>query len=270
MKKLLPLLLFFIGLANTPSMAQCVPDKSLFDTHVPPNYLFPAPYDEDTQMGGFEDTACTGRFYETVLNFVIPREVEVSAGTFLPVVNITVDEVTGLPDGLSYQCTPSDCIFEPSDTVACVLISGTIDAAVTAGNFDLGIEGNANVGFPVPLGTLIAAGGGGSYFITVVEVGGPECIGVATENLLAEKVRITSNPNPFSYFTNIEINSDISDDFEFRVVNALGATVHQREVRIDRGANQINFDGSELAEGLYVYILSNASGQVSGKLMLNR
>ncbi|MEL6638669.1 MAG: T9SS type A sorting domain-containing protein [Bacteroidota bacterium] len=269
MKKSLLLFFVFIGLASTALQAQCVPDKSLFDIHVPPNYLFPPPFDAATMTGGFDDTACVGRFYEIVLNFVIPREVEFNGAT-LVVSNITVDGITGIPDGLSVQCTPASCVFEPMDSVACVLLSGTIDASVAPGDYELGIDGTANVGFPIPLNTLIAASGGGTYFVRVIDSNSPDCVGVATRELLSDQLRIRSNPNPFSEQTTIEINSDLNEDFEFRVLNTLGATVHQREVRLDRGGNQISFDGSDLSEGLYIYVLSNASGYVSGKLLLQR
>lgn len=270
MKKLLLLFVLFSICAIQDTQAQdCIPDRSLYDTHVPPNYLFPAPYDSMTMMGGFEDTTCIGSYFETSLNFVIPKEVDYN-GVILPVTNIEVTAVTGLPDGINYACTPSSCDFRPIDTVACVSLYGTASVANAVGDYKLGIEGTANVGFVLPLNTLIAAGGGGAYYLYVRDGTSPVCTGVATENPVAQAVSIRNAPNPFSDITTVEIQSEISGQFNFNVINMLGATVHSEKVNIDRGNSQIIFDGSQLSEGIYFYTFSNEHGRLGGKLMINR
>ena len=270
MKKLLLLFLILAGLAQTKSSAQmCDPDLTLVDSVVGLNYLFPPPFDTTTMMGGFEDTTCIGVYFETVLHFVIPTEIEFN-GVLLPVTNIEITGVNGMPVGLNYACTPSDCDFRPAQEVACVLVYGIATDANAEGDYELGIEGTANIGFSVPLSTLIAAGSGGKYFLYVRDVTNATCTGVATENLLAEAVSIRNTPNPFSHLTDIEISSTVSGDFDFRVLNTLGATVHSEQLRIDEGRNTITYDGSDLAEGVYFYSISNRLGRLTGKLIVSR
>lgn len=269
MKKFLLLLLVFTGFSMTKSNAQfCTPDKTLVDSVVGLSVLFPAPYDTATMMGGFEDTTCIGVYFETALNIVIPETVPFN-GTDVPLFNITVTGVTGLPIGLNFACTPQSCVFVPSDTVACINIYGIATEDNIPGDFQLGIEGTANVGFDVPLSLLIDNGAGG-YFLFVRPESELSCSGVATENLLLNSMSISNSPNPFSYETVIEIGSEISDEFNFQVFNMLGAVQHHEKVNIMEGRNQIAFDGSHLSEGVYFYTISNHLGQLTGKMMINR
>ncbi len=269
MKKLLLLFLFFTGFSISQSSAQfCTPDKTLVDSVVGLSVLFPAPYDTVTMMGGFEDTTCIGVYYETDLNIVIPQTVPFNGGT-VPLFNIKITGVTNLPGGMNYACNPTTCVFTPLDSVACIQIYGIPDDTVTAQNYKLGITGTANVGFDVDLGILLNANGGG-YFLYVRDTSEAMCLGVATENTLANDLQISNSPNPFSDYTNIEINSDINANFNFEVVNMLGAIQHQERVNIIPGKNQIAFDGSALSEGFYFYRISNELGQLSGKMLINR
>ena len=275
MKKLLLLCLFITGFSISQSSAQfCIPDKTLVDSVVGLGVLFPAPYDTMTMMGGFEDTTCIGVYYETDLNIVIPESVPLN-GASLPLFNIKITGVTNLPAGMNYACTPAPaiannpCIFTPLDTVACIQIYGIPEDTVTAKNYRLGITGTANVGFDVDLSILLDANGGG-YFLYVRDLAEVMCSGVATENLLSNAMRISNNPNPFSDYTTIDIDSEVSGDFNFQVVNMLGAIEHHEKVNITNGKNQVPFDGSSLSEGIYFYTISNELGQLSGKMMINR
>ena len=67
--------------------------------------------------------AYTNAFYETAVQFFVPYDITYN-GTYVTLTEFTIDNVTGLPPGFSYSCTPSNCTF-PSLTNGCVYISGT-------------------------------------------------------------------------------------------------------------------------------------------------
>ena len=50
----------------------------------------------------------------------------------------------------------------------------------------------------------------------------------------------------------------------------MGQRVHNRRVQLWPGANQLEFDASDLPNGIYQYSVGNEKGQRTGKLAVNR
>ena len=246
----------------------CVPLEGLPDTLIG---VVPLPFEpESNPTGGISDTACLNELFEFTFTIVVPEEFDPGTGTPVGVISIdlaTEGAVTNIPDAFDYVCDPPNCIF-PKDSTGCVLLFGTPEDPEDVGVWDLEIAGTVRTGFldlnltfPNPL--LFD----GNYFLHVKEEG--QCM-VSSVEELATKVRMTNVPNPFSSYTQILVNSDEAGAFDFQVRDLMGKAVHNERVQILEGANTIDFDASNLANGIYIYSISNGTDVVSKKMVLNR
>ena len=76
--------------------------------------------------------------------------------------------------------------------------------------------------------------------------------------------------NPFSDVATISLQSSLQGDFNFRVFDLLGKQVHRRAINLITGKNTIQYDGSGLENGIYIYTIENELGAISGKMVLKR
>lgn len=262
------LTLFISGLL----MAQtCVPDQTLADSTVG---IYPSPYDSVTMTGGIEDKACVNTYYETVIQVRVPETVEIS-GVPVGITNITVSNVAGLPDGLTYACTPTDCSIVPDDTVGCVIIYGTVGSGVAVGDYIITLDGTVSttIGeFPLPtIIQLLSTGAGGqSIFISVLEEGSPECATASTRELSADELDIQLFPNPTYGELNLQIDAAESADYELRLINLMGQTVYQDAMPVFSGQQQQQINLPQLPAGIYSLQLQNQQGFISRKVVINR
>src|SRR4051812_1294579 len=99
------------------SYAQCIPDTSI--TH--------------NEAGIYPDSATglphavVGVAYSTVIQLKVLTD---TSGVTVDSIDIT--NVTGLPAGFTYQCTPSSCHF-PGGSDACILLTGPAPTVAMAG-----------------------------------------------------------------------------------------------------------------------------------------
>ena len=273
MKQLL--LLIAISFFTIELAAQhCLPDELYRDSSVG---VYPKPYHPDTNPeGGITESACIGSGYEFVFTFVIPEVINLN-GWDVQLDSIVIAEdgaVGGLPEGLKYRCNPSNCVFAPSDTIACMVIKGTATDANTPGVYPLTITtkiysslGEIPVTFPSPA----IPGADGEYNLTLLANGDPNCTIASTNDYLTKNIRVVNSPNPFGSVTNIEVNSNIDETLQFRVFDMLGNLVHQREVEVFQGVtNNIEFDGTALSVGIYNYTLATKNAIISNKMVISR
>ena len=76
-------------------------------------------------------------------------------------------------------------------------------------------------------------------------------------------------PNPFSEFTTIEYRLPIGIHVRLEVFDSLGRRVSTLVNGIkEAGTHRIQFDGSQLSSGLYIYRLTTSLDSASGKMML--
>jgi len=75
-------------------------------------------------------------------------------------------------------------------------------------------------------------------------------------------------PNPFNGETIIQFNAPFYEIFNFKVYNALGATVYQTSIEAQSGFNAIPFQALNLEPGVYVYELSNAEKVATQKMII--
>ncbi len=269
MRRILPFFLIcsLLGLTNLSfgQATTCTPDMDLFAAGAG---IYPLP---DSTTGGDLDPICPGQPYEFVFQAVVPDSISVPGFPTLPLSSITLDASTaigGLPTGIDYYCNPPDCVFEPSDSVGCVILSGITNDP--AGQYDLVIEAEANIGFPLTVefpGPIFP----GLYWVDVLESTDPACNVIGTNDVASLGLGVSQNtPNPFSGRTQIEVTAEDYGTFTFQVFGMTGAVVHKELVEFAAGTNVVEFDGSALQAGVYTYTFSNDQGVITKRMVINR
>lgn len=271
MKKIVLLFSLFCGLAlqiNAQDVA-CVPDPTFADSA---QVVAPLPLDPSTMMGGIEAfPACVGEPYELVFSFRI-GDSAVFNGFPVDLVQAelaTTGAVTGLPDGLNYFCNPPDCIF-PDTLLGCIVVKGTPTNADQIGTSQLVIAAKVTASiFPEPIEETIPGNiFTGEYNLVLNEAGA--CQTSSTTDYLAKNLTLANTPNPVIDNTLIELSSEVSGDFQFRVFDLAGQLMHNQKVTINNGYNAFNYDASNLGEGMYIYNISNQLGAVSKKMIIGK
>ncbi|MDF1545797.1 MAG: T9SS type A sorting domain-containing protein [bacterium] len=107
--------------------------------------------------------------------------------------------------------------------------------------------------------------------------GGPYCFGIDTptsaesdaDALLPFEFALHQNsPNPFNPTTSIRFDLPRSTPYRLLIMNSLGQMVNKIEGFGATGENEILFDGSSLASGLYFYHLRAGELNASRKMLL--
>ena len=186
----------------------------------------------------------------------------------LSIDSIKLVDVNGLPSVMSTYLSNPDSVFE-GNALACVTLFGT-PGQNEMNNYDLNllIDGWISV---AGLGTVSLYDQLGDYeniegYNFIVQ---SEAVSVEENNDLAFSVSQNS-PNPFSYTTSIEFNSDTEGDFLFTVINILGEVQENRVVRANYGSNKIDMDAATLSSGIYFYTLSNTKELITKKMIINK
>jgi len=261
MKKLLLFALMFTLIGGTMQAQECVPDPDIDPTMVG---VFPLPDTVDSPTSSLAP-ACVGSPYEMVFTAVVPASI--TNPIPLDLTSVRLDSIVGLPDGLSYDCEPGDCIFL-GNTIGCLVINGT---PTEEGTFDMIVYTTVNDVLPITFpGALLD----GQYRIFVCPEGlcfdAPNCV-VGTDDVFKSTLGMRQNvPNPFSDITNIVMDSEVSGNFDFKVFNLTGKMVHSEQVDILVGENTITFDGSRLDEGMYFYSIGQGRNIATKRMVINR
>lgn len=124
MNRTLPLLLGILTLIlsawTSNATAQCTPDPNATGLVYP-----------DTLQ-----TACPNQFYDVTLTLNVPADS--TLGGFTAIIDsVQLNNLLGLPAGLSYECNPTSCVF-PGNSTGCIRVFGT---PTDTGEFELTIDG---------------------------------------------------------------------------------------------------------------------------------
>jgi hypothetical protein len=220
MKKFTLSLLFAV--VATISIAQCTPGANFSDS------LFGAWPDTTQNLPG----AAANVPYTATLNFKVPLNASdvnpILTGT---IQNFVVNNVTGLPAGLSYACNNSNCTFSGGST-GCAQISGT---PTILGIYPVTIEvtGNINIGFGVIIPAPYVFSG---YRIVVGTAGISE---FSSENLSVV-------PNPVQ--ENLTVNGLNSTD-EITIYSITGELLISQK---GNGTSTMDINCAELTKGIYL------------------
>ncbi len=72
-------------------------------------------------------------------------------------------------------------------------------------------------------------------------------------------------PNPAQNEATIRITTSKASESTITMINALGQTVQQKNMRIEVGSNTVSFDTKDLASGLYSVVISDKEGKTTIK-----
>lgn len=93
----------------------------------------------------------------------------------------------------------------------------------------------------------------------------------ATEEVLNDELNVQVNPNPFSDFATITVDSEsLTGDYMFSILDMSGKLMTQRTVSMDGTQINVKVDGSDLSPGMYIYQFRGEEGIFTGKIVLKR
>lgn len=178
------------------------------------------------------------------------------AGLPVTVDSAQVISITGLPEGLSLECTgnaATPCTYL-AGTIGCAVISGI---PTQGGNFELTIDLIIYTAFaPVPF-----VFGGYKIFIE----GGS--VGLDPYDNLGFKMG-NAIPNPAHLSADIAVESKQNGMGEFRVFDLVGKEVFLKNVRLNQGSNKITYNTAQLPEGVYIYRLDAFGETMTSRLVI--
>jgi hypothetical protein len=155
--------------------------------------------------------------------------------------NITTPANYGLPPGLSLSGTPSNFKFPGNDT-SCMVIYGT---PTTVGSYTLSFKLKAYVTeFP---GVSVSTQTINYYVINIAPAAG-----IATYGSTGFHV-MQNSPNPVRDIASVHFSAAAEGKAKFNVFNLTGQKVFEKEVSAVHGDNSIDFDASQLENGVYLY-----------------
>lgn len=205
--------------------------------------------------------ANVGTAYNTAIQVYVPHDTLTPPLTSsVPVQDFKLTNITGLPAGFSYSCTPSNCTF-PGGTAACVTIQGNAPTTALVGTYPLAIFITAHLmvlGFPIPYPDTIFA-----YRIKIVD---------NTGILVPEDLRLTSSqiiPSALESKTDLLINSPLTQSAVLSVYSVLGNLLYKKDFTLPSGQSQIAINSSEWNSGMYFYSLQTSGDFLSGKILVH-
>lgn len=211
MKNIYGLLISLVTLLGISSSAysQCTVDASCN------SYICP-----DPETAVISD-ATEGELYALSFTMNIPTDTSVVGLGSGTVHYVEVSSIDGLPSGLSYNCTPSDCKINGGGS-GCFEISGTPTDG-TQGVYTVKVNTKANLSGEI-YGNPIQGDYPYTYEFSLSVLEG----GVNSLQVLDER-QVQVYPNPASNLINIE-TENLEGTYE--LVNSLGSAVKAGEVKI--------------------------------------
>ncbi len=232
--------------------------------------------------------ATTGS-YNAVISFTVPTTADIQTSTLgipnipgVPIpatVNATITKtiltVAGLPAGVngvfdhtngSYNSTESGTLTLTGMPTASGAFNVQI-TSVTEGSFSVAGQ---NLSFPgtVPIvGTAIPPAPNVFDKSYPMNVSGSASI----QDLSKSDFSVVQNmPNPFSGVTTIAFNTPAPANVGVKVFDMLGKEVSTQNINTKAGVNEVEFDGSNLKEGIYFYSVTNGSKTFTQKMQVRK
>lgn len=233
------------------SNAQCIPDTSI--THNVDG-IYP-----DSATGLPHAVALIP--YSTVIQLKVLADTVVSGFT-VPVDDITVDSVSGLPPGFSYTCTPSSCVL-PGGSDACILLQGPAFTNAEVGNvypFTVYSTGHATL-FGAPVTAPINI----DYYNITVD---PNTTGILSPG--SRKFEVGQNtPNPFSSTTEIFYNLPQNGNVLIKMYDMLGNVVMNKNTEGKSGINKFSVLANSFAPGIYMYSVTFGKNTITRRMIIS-
>ncbi len=254
------------------SAQNCMADSTYQDT----TGVFPMPFDADNPSpdDGINECAIIGENFEFVFTVAVGDSITIPFGGMsqtLALDKIVVVDVQNLPVGINYLCEPTNCTFE-DNSLGCVVLTGIPTAANTPMNYELEIKVNVfikgfAVGIPFTFPDPDLAPG--VFSLQLLASANEPCdVAVSTSEELADKVQMTTQPNPTAGPVYVNFQSTVSGEFNLHVMDLFGHAVHREKVTLQQGQNSFSYDGTHLPNGLYLLVLENELGRVAQKMTI--
>lgn len=252
----------------------CVPDTAYTSIGAG---VYPLP---DTTMGqdptlGINKGAYENCLFDFTFTAVVPDSLEIG-GNIVPLQSIELKSVefrdaagnVVVTGAEAYNCEPANCLWV-GGTIGCVKIEGTISAPAGQYFAFIGTE-VITPAIPVPIALEFpnATLAPGEYVLNVFPQPANGCaagVNEPTSNFTAAK----ASPNPFNGSTTISFDSKENLVADFKVYNLLGKLMHAEQVDVLNGDNKIEFNGSDLSAGVYIYSIGQGSDLITERLVVN-
>jgi hypothetical protein len=242
MKKLI-LFFIFIAFAGIQTIsAQCTPVPFSGTSLTNP----------DTTQG--LQPAVETQAYSQVIHVRIPEDTNYN-GAVIPIDSAGIIGVTGMPASMSWLSNTASNYW-PGDTFGCIIIQGTPGVG-DAGNYILSIVVAVNA-----LGTALPFTM--SYDFVVLDA---SHVGIDV-NKTSDFQIFQNQPNPFSQNTLINYYSPKSTEISFKVYDILGNCVVDKVKFAEKGKNSIELNRTNLANGIYIYELSNGESVLRKRMII--
>jgi hypothetical protein len=250
MKKFYTAIIF--SLLSIGAFAQCTPDNTITQ----PGYYPP-----------FMDTAKVNTNYEMVIHLRIPEDTVV---TFFnqtltaDIDSIRLVNVLGFPQGFTYQCNVSNCLFEPKQNY-CAKVTGT-PSVNDVGTYPLrfaivayasAVVFGTRTALPPQADTLdqfelVVEGQGGTNSLTIVE----------------DNKGFSLYPNPAqNQFTTL-IKGKNGDKIEYSIMDIAGKVFAQQSFVLQGDTEFIATPCADWAKGIYFVQVTNSKGTFTQKLIV--
>lgn len=199
--------------------------------------------------------AYQGTPYSQIITAKVPADTAVS-GFPIPIDKIKLVSITGLPQGLTYACVPSNCEF-PGGQTNCAVISGTTNDLV--GEYPLTIKVEPFLGTPpasVSYGEQTL-----TYYKIVVNPAN------ATYSLSPSTFSVSQNfPNPSDNLCDVYYSLTHRADVEIKIINAIGKEIQRIKTSGNSGINKITLNTAGMAQGIYFYSVFNGQTTITKRL----
>ncbi|MBX2815696.1 MAG: T9SS type A sorting domain-containing protein [Saprospiraceae bacterium] len=216
----------------------------------------PTPFVNDTLGEGITVEACIDMPYafEVFLHAPDTLSVPTLGGITVNVGSIQIADVSGLPEGLQYDCSFEDCRI-PGGEIGCLRLTGTPTEANDTGSYTLFIQLSLDLGIGIPLSATFPDTTGllglpeGSYALQLNPAGSDNC-DVTLSNRYVELNELNIWPNPVQDRLEIRWDAPRNGNTSLQILDATGQIMLDRSMKTDNNQqSQVNLE--LLPPGIY-------------------
>jgi hypothetical protein len=105
--------------------------------------------------------------------------------------------------------------------------------------------------------------------VTIINSAMTASLAISGELAMPEEIKVTAYPNPFNTKTLISFQLPTASEVSLKVYNLQGREVaNLMDGRLSAGKHTAAFDGSQLASGVYFYVIKTGGFSISQKMLL--
>jgi Secretion system C-terminal sorting domain len=174
--------------------------------------------------------------------------------------SIVIDNVSGLPAGFTYSCTPSSCSF-PGGADACILLEGPAPTVQMGGIYPLIVH--TTIYFKIAGTPQNLTDDNDDYSIVIDTTTGISFIDRAPFSIGQ------SIPNPAKDNVIIPVTLTRPDEINLKIVNLIGKKVFSRTYSLSKGKSNLSIDLHGFQPGIYLYTISNNVNSIAKRMIIS-